>query len=104
MSELAKIYKQANDTVLQQWRDDPEDHWKFNAVTEHRAGIRIHDSVMKEFADKVETIVTELLSTPIPEVVMPTVSPNAKSVLPPAIGPQYPKTPDNPKGLDLDWN
>jgi hypothetical protein len=104
MSELAKIYKTANDTVLQQWHDDPEDNWKLNAVTEHRAGIRVHDSVMAEFAEKVEQTVTELLAAPIPEVVMPTVSPNAKPSAPKPAGEHLPKTPDNPKGLDLGWD
>lgn len=106
MSELAVIYKQANDAVIKRYQENPEDHWKANAIIEHRAGTRNHDSVMSDFVKDVEAVVTELFNgaASVPITVAPTVSPNAKKAAPLPPAANRPKTADNPAGLDLDWN
>ncbi len=102
MNNLAQIYKQANDDVLKRYQEEPEDRWKVNAITEHRSGIRNHDSVMADFAEDVERTVDELVNATksVPQTVAPTTPPNAK----PIDKTKLPKTPDNPQGIDLDWN
>ena len=106
MSELAKIYKQANDTVIKRYQENPEDRWRMFAINDCRAGKGEHTSVMDRFVEDVEKVVKELVdgATVIPIVVAPTVSPNVKksAPLPPAVN--RPKTPDNLAGIDLDWN
>jgi hypothetical protein len=106
MSELAVIYKQANDQVLKKYQEEPEDRWKLAAIAEHRAGTAKHDSVMNDFVQDVEKVVTELFNgaAAVPVVVAPTVSPNAKKAAPLPPAQNRPKTPDNPAGLDLGWD
>ena len=106
MSELADIYKQANDTVLKRYQENPEDHWRLPLIKDYHAGKGEHTSIMDRFAEDVEKVVKEIVDVveSIPVVVAPTVSPNVKksAPLPPAVN--RPKTPDNPAGIDLDWN
>ena len=82
MSELAVIYKQANDQVLKRYQDNPEDQWRVSAIQEHRDGTRNHDSVMTQFVNDVETVVTDLFNSAasIPVSVAPAVAPTSKSV------------------------
>ncbi len=85
MSKLAELYQQADAVVLKRYQEEPEDHWKFNAIQEHRAGIRDHDSVMKAFVEDVEKViddiskphvVLEVAATTIPQSIKPATAPN----------------------------
>jgi len=107
MSEFtATLYKQANELVLQRYQEEPEDRWKVAAIADHRSGKAKHDSVMNDFVQDVEKVVTELFNgaASVPVTVAPTVSPNAKKAAPTPPAANHPKTPDNPAGLDLGWD
>jgi hypothetical protein len=77
MSKLAEIYKEAHDTVLKTYQDDPEDMWKVNSIYRSRLGEKGHESVMFQFVKDVEAKVDELVKM-IP--IVASVSPNKKSV------------------------
>lgn len=108
MSELANIYKQANDIVIKRYQEDPENRWRMFAINDCRAGKGEHTSVMNRFVEDVEIVVKELVEgvakPSIPTAVAPTVSPNVKKSAPLPPAENRPKTPDNPAGIDLDWN
>jgi hypothetical protein len=77
MSELAVIYKQANDQVLKKYQDEPEDKWKVNAIYRSRLGEKGHESTMFQFVKDIEAKVDELVKS-VPIVVA--TSPNKKEV------------------------
>jgi len=68
MSELAVIYKQANDQVLKKYEDEPEDAWKVNAIFRFRLGenTKQNEIAMFQFVRDIESEVDKLVkSVPI---------------------------------------
>jgi hypothetical protein len=63
MSELAVIYKQANDQVLKRYEDEPEDKWKVHAIFRFRLGekTRRNEVAMFQFVKDIEAEVDELV-------------------------------------------
>lgn len=78
MSKLAELYKQAHDLILKKYQDEPEDHWKIDAIVRSRAGEKGHESTMFQFVKDIEAQVDELVKS---ISVAAITSPNKKEVI-----------------------
>jgi hypothetical protein len=76
MSNLAEIYKQAYDLVIEGYKSNPEDACLLRFIEEDRTDKRKHKTVMDEFMRRVEAKVDELLAIEsVPATVQPTKAP-----------------------------